>query len=395
MSGRLVARVNYEDVKPIPYRKTLTHVNTFIIKTTEFLNRFSYLCEERLRKVTRDIERLDVMLRILEEKLKSIPGIENAPLPDMPSAPAPVSAGESTVKETPVAPAAVAAPPVAPPAAAAAVAAPAPPPVAPESAPPVQAETLPSLRDDPRYAKYFSMVDKGIPVAHVQQKMVIDGIDPKILLQGNGPATAGTSVAAAVLPVAAPVAAPESSEADASSVLPPVPDTSRVEAPPPPPAAMMREPEDPLQAAVARRARKMAEAAAAAEGGAPPPPSLAAPLDVSVEGPLPPVPSASALSRVSLGGLDLSAPPPPLPRDSELSFSPVEGSLAGGMPPPPPPPQLLALLDGPEDDIFDDDDDDASPAPPAAAAAAPALFMPPPPPVGPRAEDSLDADDSF
>jgi hypothetical protein len=56
------------DRKAIPYRSTLSHVNNFIINTTQFLNRFSYLCEEKLRKVSRDVQRLDIMLRILEEK---------------------------------------------------------------------------------------------------------------------------------------------------------------------------------------------------------------------------------------------------------------------------------------------------------------------------------------
>jgi hypothetical protein len=51
-AGRLVARVNFEEVKPIPHRATLTIVNNFIINTTQFLNRFSYLCEEKLRKAS-------------------------------------------------------------------------------------------------------------------------------------------------------------------------------------------------------------------------------------------------------------------------------------------------------------------------------------------------------
>ncbi len=134
-------------------------MNNFIINTTQFLNRFSYLCEEKLRKVSRDVQRLDIMLRILEEKLRSIPGIEQAPAPaDMPLAPAVVSAGESSVKSA--APAAQVAAPAPEPAVAAPASAPAVP-VAEEQV----MESLPSLREDPRYSKYFKMLKVGGGVA--------------------------------------------------------------------------------------------------------------------------------------------------------------------------------------------------------------------------------------
>ena len=174
----------FAEVKPIPYRQTLAHVNNFIINTTQFLNRFSYLCEEKLRRVSRQIQQLDVMLSILEAKLKFIPGIENAPMPDMPDAPAAVSGGQSSVT-----PGSTAVPitsssnvaPVAPEAHST--------PSAPLSTDIATAEVvdeaeeadegLPSLRNDPRYAKYFKMLDLGGVMAQVQQRMVMDGSIPQ------------------------------------------------------------------------------------------------------------------------------------------------------------------------------------------------------------------------
>ena len=60
------AAINYEKVPPVPYYKTVSLVNNVVIETTEFLNRFSYLCEQKLLGVSRDIQRLEVTLAILE-----------------------------------------------------------------------------------------------------------------------------------------------------------------------------------------------------------------------------------------------------------------------------------------------------------------------------------------
>ena len=68
--------VNYSKVSAIPPKKSLAYVNNFVINTTQFLNRFSYVCENKLREVSSDITRLEIMLSILESKLASIPGLE-------------------------------------------------------------------------------------------------------------------------------------------------------------------------------------------------------------------------------------------------------------------------------------------------------------------------------
>lgn len=52
--------------------------------------------------MSREVQRLEVTLSILEAKLQSIPGIENAPAPELPNAPAPLSAVDSTVTNSSV-----------------------------------------------------------------------------------------------------------------------------------------------------------------------------------------------------------------------------------------------------------------------------------------------------
>lgn len=67
--------IDYRRVEPIPVKKTVAFVNNFIIDTTQFLNRFSYLCEQRLNDVSRKLQRLEVTMALLEAKLNSIPGL--------------------------------------------------------------------------------------------------------------------------------------------------------------------------------------------------------------------------------------------------------------------------------------------------------------------------------
>lgn len=37
------------------------------------------------------------------------------------------------------------------------------------------------MKDDPRYSKYFKMLLIGVPLGHVQNKMMMEGADPSIL----------------------------------------------------------------------------------------------------------------------------------------------------------------------------------------------------------------------
>ncbi|XP_026377094.1 WASH complex subunit 3-like isoform X2 [Papaver somniferum] len=53
-------------------QRTLYLVNIFIVQTARFLNRFSFLCEDKLSTFHRRISRLDASLTLLETQLRSI-----------------------------------------------------------------------------------------------------------------------------------------------------------------------------------------------------------------------------------------------------------------------------------------------------------------------------------
>jgi WASH complex subunit CCDC53 len=195
------AAINFEDVDPVVYKKTLAFINNFVINTTQFMNRFSYLCEEKLSSVSRDIQRLEITMSLLEAKLVSIPGMDQITTPLAEDAPATAVAATPNAADA-AAPIAPNAPPPPPPPSAG--------PVAPSAAPTARAQDdddfdsdsdddnaggggaavaaaaagePPALmmKDDPRYERYFKMVKMGVMVAQVKQKMQMEGINPNIL----------------------------------------------------------------------------------------------------------------------------------------------------------------------------------------------------------------------
>lgn len=160
------AHVDYTEVAPVPHQLTLQFINNFIVNTTQFLNKFALTCDDKLRDVHNRIQRLEITMNILDAKLNSIEGLED------------VRAAETSVQSQ-----------------ASADGAPPPPPPPPGSSQPIQhsqnnqeqvdevAESSGGLKlkDDPRYSKYFKMLNYGIPLAQVQNKMMMEGVDPSIL----------------------------------------------------------------------------------------------------------------------------------------------------------------------------------------------------------------------
>eukprot|EP01094_Clydonella_sp_ATCC50884_P006655 TRINITY_DN15869_c0_g1_i1.p2 TRINITY_DN15869_c0_g1~~TRINITY_DN15869_c0_g1_i1.p2 ORF type:complete len:218 (-),score=79.87 TRINITY_DN15869_c0_g1_i1:49-702(-) len=187
--------INYEEVESLSYKKTLAFVNGFVINTTQFLNRFSFLCEQKLAGVSRDIQRLETTMSILEAKLASIPELEGITA---------ASGGAAAAPSGPVAPAGDG---VSAPASTAApedddddffddegpaAAAPAPAPAAgggeaAEAAAEPAAPSGMTMEHDPRYSRYFKMVKMGVLAAQVKQKMMMEGVDPDILDNPDAP----------------------------------------------------------------------------------------------------------------------------------------------------------------------------------------------------------------
>ncbi|KAL2641400.1 hypothetical protein R1flu_008987 [Riccia fluitans] len=161
-------------------QRTLFLVNTFIIHTVRLLNNFSVLCEDKLADVHRRILRADATLFLLEAKLRSVDGLEGTgeqialdTLPDLvlppPAAPEtsfePEGSTSSGVE----------------------------PPVSPTKSEQSRANSMASfsatdqsqhlkVRDDPQYAKFFRMLQVGVPLPAVKIQMNIEGFDSSALL---------------------------------------------------------------------------------------------------------------------------------------------------------------------------------------------------------------------
>jgi len=167
----LQPQIDYRRVSALPYRKTIAYFNNFIINTTQFLNRFSYLCERKLNEVANNIQRLEITLQLLEVKLASIPGLEaHAPQPQANGAPNVEIEGG--------------APPPPPPPPGPGARAPVAAPVEDEEPPASNGMTM---KEDPRYNKYFKMLKLGVAIPQIQQKMMMEGIRPEILDTPDAP----------------------------------------------------------------------------------------------------------------------------------------------------------------------------------------------------------------
>lgn len=173
-----------EDLRrPVPSKEHLLLINNFIIESTRFLNHFSSVAEEKLRRVSSDIARIEKSLVLVESKLRRVPGLEDidaaaasgtlASLPDVAPAPAAGAAGAPappastpTASSAPPPPTATA--PASAPAAPAAGGAgggapPAPAPAPAPAAPPAPAVLL--VKDDPVFVVRKRAIFAGTSVA--------------------------------------------------------------------------------------------------------------------------------------------------------------------------------------------------------------------------------------
>jgi len=163
------------NIQPIPIKKTLMVVNSFVVSTTDFVNKFSVLCERKLNKISQSIQRLEIILNILEAKLDSIPWM----------------AGAGLAPAAPAANGAPAAPPID------GAAAPPAPPIEGESKgapPPPSATPTVKLQDDERYVKFFKMMKMGVPKDQLRVRLAQEGLDPDVVdMDPEGPAPEGGS----------------------------------------------------------------------------------------------------------------------------------------------------------------------------------------------------------
>ncbi|XP_045198149.2 WASH complex subunit 3-like [Mercenaria mercenaria] len=175
--------VDYTKVESISQKRLVAFLNHFVSHTAGFLNRFSCVCEEKLEQLSHRMQQLEITMNLLEAKISSIPGLENVT-----AASGATSAPQTSTSDAggaPAPPAAPAAPPT--------TEAPAEQPTADSAAPPPPAEEpKPSnpVSKDPRYMKYFKMVQVGVPEHAVKMKMSAEGLNPDLLDTPDAPAPA-------------------------------------------------------------------------------------------------------------------------------------------------------------------------------------------------------------
>ncbi|KAI9920737.1 hypothetical protein PsorP6_001039 [Peronosclerospora sorghi] len=282
--------VDLSQLPSLPVAKSLVLINNFVANTTRFLNHIAHECEERITRVSDNVTRVEILLAILEAKLNSIPdlnvtdaevaaaadgnqtlntnlidlGISDQDLPSMEVAeadgtlllPPPPSAEEVVTFSEGMAP------PPPPPMDGmdmALIVPPPPPPPPPGLSSPVGSIPPPppsvmddfdedevksdgppllKLKDDPLFAKYFTMRRLGIPEQVIEHKLIMDGMDTNILhMDPEGPSPSGgvapTMDAGPQGPIL-PIMAPPPPQSIGDSDL----EDDRIELPPPPPSLL-------------------------------------------------------------------------------------------------------------------------------------------------------------
>eukprot|EP01119_Soliformovum_irregulare_P015051 TRINITY_DN4189_c0_g1_i1.p1 TRINITY_DN4189_c0_g1~~TRINITY_DN4189_c0_g1_i1.p1 ORF type:complete len:295 (-),score=91.10 TRINITY_DN4189_c0_g1_i1:177-1061(-) len=188
--------IDFHKVPPLSHQKIVPIINHFIVNTTTFLNKFSSLCEDKLMKVSREIERLEITMNILEAKLASIPGLEGS---------VPVSGSVSSTQ--PMAPEGEEMPTMPPP----------PPPPMGGSRPPMNGNNSGSdssseeenqeesqgglkIKDHPDYAPFFRRLRMGVHEQQLKLQMRGAGLNPDLLDDPEAPAPSDGDSSAAVTP---------------------------------------------------------------------------------------------------------------------------------------------------------------------------------------------------
>lgn len=156
----------------IQQKRTVAFLNQFVVHTVQFLNRFSTVCEEKLADLSLRIQQIETTLNILDAKLSSIPGLEDVTVEVSPLSVTAVpneshseSASEQPQQDSTQ-----------------------------DSGPQeseVSSDNILTVAKDPRYARYLKMVQVGVPVMAIRNKMLSEGLDPDLLEKPDAPVPNG------------------------------------------------------------------------------------------------------------------------------------------------------------------------------------------------------------
>ncbi|XP_056629797.1 WASH complex subunit 3 [Diorhabda sublineata] len=150
-------------ILPIQQKRTIAFINHFIMNTVSHLNNFAQSCESRFMEFDYKIQKIEASLSILESQLSSIEGLDSA---DIPKENVDDSVNDTTKNELNL-------------------------PVIKDKTEeeekinqvelPLEITSGIKAKDDPRFRKFFKMIQFGVPEPAVKLKMQNEGIDPTIL----------------------------------------------------------------------------------------------------------------------------------------------------------------------------------------------------------------------
>ncbi|KAL7301400.1 hypothetical protein TKK_0005843 [Trichogramma kaykai] len=153
------ASVNYTKVPPINEKRTIAFINHFISYVVTYLNKFSLSCEEKLFEFENKLQRVEASLILLETKLSTIlPENEikqekNVASVDLTSeAPTQTQEQNTDSKDESI-----------------------------KEDSKIDESSTQKTKLDPVYAKYFKMVQVGVPKPAVKLKMEQEGLDSSVL----------------------------------------------------------------------------------------------------------------------------------------------------------------------------------------------------------------------
>ncbi|KAF5302297.1 hypothetical protein FQA39_LY10336 [Lamprigera yunnana] len=136
---------DYEKISPILQKRVVVFINHFVTNTVSFLNTFAQSCESRLLEFEYKLRKVEASLLILESQLSSISGLDN-------------SANGTRMNDTLDLP---------------------------EVETEEETEHLTQATEDPRFTKFFKMLQFGVPLQAVKNKMTSEGLDSSILDKPN------------------------------------------------------------------------------------------------------------------------------------------------------------------------------------------------------------------
>ncbi|XP_075810556.1 WASH complex subunit 3 isoform X2 [Microtus pennsylvanicus] len=165
--------IDLTKVPAIQQKRTVAFLNQFVVHTVQFLNRFSTVCEEKLADLSLRIQQIETTLNILDAKLSSIPGLEDVTVEVSPAGVTAVPSGSHSESPSEQ-----------------------PQDSAQDSRPQeseVPSENVVTVARDPRYARYLKMVQVGVPVMAIRNKMISEGLDPDLLEKPDAPVPNGAT----------------------------------------------------------------------------------------------------------------------------------------------------------------------------------------------------------